>query len=141
MWGRIIAWLFGTQMGRGVVLAGSVAIGAGISWYVFSEHYEQIGYEKCKAEQQADKDKANIAQQQENEEKEKLGSDIAKKAGEEAADVIKQADNSNTTTKKEIEDVYSKPAVTAPVALGSCSHPVDKRVQERIDRAVEAANR
>lgn len=140
MWAGIMKWLFGTAMGRGVLLGGSISIGIAAGWYLFSSHYEDKGYQKCQAEQLEAINKGNVKQAQENAEKDKLGSEIAQAATEGAEAVVKEADDNAVSTKEEIKDVYKKPPATAPVALGSCVHPVDQRVQDRIDRAVRQAN-
>jgi hypothetical protein len=140
MWTRIAGWLFGTAMGRGVLLGGSISIGIAAGWYLFSSHYETKGYEKCQSEQLEAIAKGNVKQANENAEKDKLGSEIAQEALDDAAGVVKEADNNAISTKEDIKDVYKKPPATAPVSFGSCVHPVDQRVQDRIDRAVRQAN-
>lgn len=140
MTGKLIAWAFGTPMGRGFTLATALAIGVFVSWYAFSSHYEAAGYAKCQAEHTDVLNKANVDQANKNAKNDKTSSQIAKDAGTAAADVIWGADNHAQEAKKEIHDVYEKPPVTAPVSLGSCVHPVDERVQERIDKALDRAN-
>lgn len=140
MTGKVIAWLFGTAMGRGVLLGLTLAIGVAGSWFLFAKHYDGEGYARCKAEQQAALNKANAEQAAENERKSLLGSEIAKDASEKAEGVVARADDDRTSTNEEITDVYEKPPATAPVAFGSCVHPVDPRVQSRIDDAVREAN-
>jgi sRNA-binding protein len=141
MFSSIIAWLFGTKTGRTVLLCGAIAAGAVASWYAFSSHYDAQGYARCQGEHAAALNKANVEQARENAERAKTGSQIGQKAADNAQDVVRDADTAATTTKKDIHDVYKKPPVTAPVALGSCVHPVDPRVQKRIDSAIREANR
>lgn len=140
MTAKIIAWLFGTAMGRGVLLGASISIGIAAGWYIFSSHYETVGYNKCQSEHQEALNKANTEQAEENARKNELGSAIAKDAAENAANVVKDAEQNTTTTKEGISDAYKDPPRTAPVVLGSCVHPVDDRVQDRIDAAVRKAN-
>jgi hypothetical protein len=137
----IIAWLFGTKTGRTVLLCGAVAAGAAASWYAFSSHYDAQGYARCQSEHAAALNKANAKQDRENIERAKTGSQIGQEAAGNAQNVIHDADAAATTTKEDIHNVYKKPVATAPVALGSCVHPLDPRVQKRIDRAVSEANR
>lgn len=140
MWAVSAKWLFGTAMGRGVLMGGSAAIGVALGVYAFSSHFEDKGYERCKGEQAAALNDANEKQAEENAAKDKLGTEIAQQAATEAEAVVKSADTNAITTKEQIKDVYKKPPTTAPVALGSCVHPLDDRVQDRIDRAVRQAN-
>lgn len=141
MFSGIAAWLVGTATGRSVMVGGGIALGVLAGWYLFSSHYESRGYQRCQNEQLVDINKANASQAAENAAKDKLGSEIARDAADAAAGVIKEADKNAVSSKEEISDVYKRPPSTAPVALGSCVHPVDKRVQDRIDRAVKQANR
>lgn len=140
MTAKIIAWLFGTAMGRGVLLGASISIGVAAGWYIFSSHYETVGYNKCQSEHQEALNKANAEQAAENARKNELGSAIAKDAAENADATVKDADANTTTTKEGISDAYKDPPRTAPVSIGSCVHPVDDRVQDRIDAAVREAN-
>lgn len=140
MWAAAMKWLFGTAMGRGVLLGGSISIGMVAGWYLFSSHYEQKGYKQCQTEQLEAINEANAKTARENAAKDKLGSEIAQGALDDAANVVKEADNNAISTKEDIKDVYKKPPATAPVSFGSCVHPVDQRVQDRIDRAVRQAN-
>ena len=134
-------WLLGTATGRGVLIGGGIMIGMVIGWYAFSSHYETEGYNKCKAEYADAQAKADAAQATKNAANDAASSDITKgttKAGEQ---VVAAADKANTEAKKEIEYVYRDPPQTAPVAFGSCVHPVDNRVQQEIGEAVRSANR
>lgn len=136
----IITWLFGTPMGRGVALGLSLAIGAAVSWYFFSSHYEKEGYDKCQAEHTAAQGQANADQAKKNDDNNKTSSEIGQAASAAAGTVVKDADHDAASAKKDIHDVYKQPPATAPLALGSCAHPLDKRVQERIDGAIREAN-
>ena len=133
-------WLLGTATGRGVLIGGAISIGMALGWYVFSSHYEKEGYAKCKAEYAEAQAKADAEQARKNAANDAASSDITKgttKAGEQ---VVAAADKANTEAKKEIEYVYRDPPQTAPVAFGSCVHPVDNRVQQEIGEAVRSAN-
>ena len=125
---------------RGAVMVALAGIAAGLLWGAFASHYREQGRLECEAAQRAAVDKANREQQKANEEQQEQSDELADAATEAAEDAVAEIDNESVTTKKEITDVYRDPPATAPVVLGSCVHPVDDRVQDRIERAVEAAN-
>ena len=140
MWTKAIAWLFGTPTGRGVLIGLCVAVGVGIAWLAFSSHYESAGYERCQREHAKAQAKANSEQARKNEQQVNAGLGIAKNADARAANAISEADKKSSDAKEDIKRVYKEPPTTAPLAIGSCVHPLDERVQERVDAAVRAAN-
>lgn len=139
MWATAIKWLFGTAMGRGVLMGGSIAIGMALGWWAFSTHYYNQGVAECQAGRATDTNAANVAQGEQNIANNKTSSDIAKETDAEAVKVAEDAEKAKSESKETIENVYKKPPVTAPVAIGSCVHPVDERVQDRISKARAAA--
>lgn len=136
----IITWLFGTATGRGVLLGGSIAIGLALGWWLFSSYYESQGYQRCKSEQAEALNRANVEQAKKNAESDKASAEVGQQTADAANTVVRDADAGTSTAKETIEDVYAKPPSTAPLALGSCVHPVDQRVQDDIDAAVRRAN-
>lgn len=139
MWIALLKWLFGTAMGRGVVLGGSVAIGMLIGWYAFSTHYYNEGVASCQLKRVSDTNAANVAQGEKNIANNQTSTQIAKQTDEEAAKVVEDAEQARQETKESVNEIYRKPPVTAPVSIGSCVHPLDDRVQSRIDEARDAA--
>ena len=139
MWVKMITWVFGTAVGRGVLLGGCIAIGVGLGWYAFSTHYYNKGMAACQARRMADANAANVAQGEKNIANNQTASEIGKVADAEAAKVAADAEAAKNDSKETIRDVYKKPPVTAPVAVGSCVHPLDERVQDRIGAARAAA--
>ncbi len=140
MTARIIAWLFGTAIGRGVVIGLGCAAGFAAAWWIFSSHYDAVGYQRCKDEQIEAINRANVEQAEKNAENDKASAEVGQQTADAANKVVREASDDAAKTKETIEDVYTKPPVTAPVALGSCVHPVDERVQDDIDAAVRRAN-
>ena len=140
MTAAIIKWLFGTAMGRGVLLGGSIAIGLALGWWLFSSYYDSQGYQRCKDEQIEALNQANVEQAAKNTANDKASAEVGQQTADAANKVVRDADAGTTTAKETIEDVYAKPPSTAPLALGSCVHPVDQRVQDDIDAAVRRAN-
>ena len=140
MTAAIVKWLFGTAMGRGVLLGGSITIGLALGWWLFSSYYDSQGYQRCKSEQIEALNRANVEQAKKNAESDKASAEVGQQTADAANTVVRDADAGTTTAKETIEDVYAKPPSTAPLALGSCVHPVDQRVQDDIDAAVRRAN-
>lgn len=140
MTAAIVKWLFGTAMGRGVLLGGSITIGLALGWWLFSSHYDSQGYQRCKSEQIEALNRANVEQAKKNAESDKASAEVGQQTADAANTVVRDADAGTSTAKETIEDVYAKPPSTAPLALGSCVHPVDQRVQDDIDAAVRRAN-
>lgn len=136
----MIAFMLGTRLGQTITLALAISLAVGLSWWAFSSHYTGVGYEKCQGEHAAALAKANADQAAKNAENDRTSAEIGNQAADDAADVAKKADAGEAGAKEIVDDVYSKPAQTAPVALGSCVHPVDQRVQDAIDAAVRRAN-
>lgn len=132
----ILDFIFGTAIGRTLLVVGLVAG----CWWAFSSHYIEQGKIECRAEYAEAQNKANADQIDENNRKEQAGNEIAKDADQAAEELVKETDHDVVSTKEEIRDVYKAPPATAPIALDSCVHPLDERVQERIDGAVRQAN-
>lgn len=139
MWATAIAWLIGTKAGRSVALALALLVGVLLSWWAFSSHYYDQGYAACQSGRATDTNAANVAQGEQNIANNKTSSELAKEADAEAIRVVEDAEKAKTESKETVSDVYKKPPVTAPVAIGSCVHPVDDRVQDRISKARAAA--
>jgi Tfp pilus assembly protein PilX len=108
--------------------------------HLFAKKHYNLGVAACNAQHLADEAVANQRQAMENERKNKLASQIANAADKQGEDVIRDTATDLNKTKETTADVYAKPPTTRPVAVGSCVHPVDKRVQARIDAAVDSAN-
>lgn len=138
---KILAWLFGTAMGRGLLLGGSISLGVAVGWWLFSSHYEKAGYAKCQSEHAAAQGKANEKQAKQNIEDNRTSDEVGRGIADGVAGVINEADKKTAETKETVHHVYRDPPRTAPVSFGSCVHPLDPRVQEGIDAAVSRASR
>lgn len=132
----VLAWLFNTKLGQALVALIIIAL----CWWGFSSHYDNIGYQRCQTEQAAAVAKANVDQAKKNDERNTAASEIAKDATEAATEVTTQADTTSAKTIEVIRYVYRDRPTSAPVAFGSCAHPLDDRVQRRLDEAVNRAN-
>lgn len=139
MWTKAVLWLFGTAMGRGVLLGSSLMIGAGLSWWLFADHYYDKGKTDCELGRAVDTNEANVAQGEQNAANNATSSEVGKTADAEAAKLAEEAERAKHETKETVDEIYRKPPVTAPVAVGSCMHPLDDRVQQQIERARAAA--
>lgn len=139
MWAPAIAWLVGTKAGRSVALAVALLLGALLSWWAFSSHYYDQGVAACQSGRATDTNAANVAQGEQNIANNKTSAELAKEADSEAVKVVEDAEKAKSESKETVSDVYKKPPVTAPIAIGSCVHPLDDRVQDRISKARAAA--
>lgn len=139
MWKKVIARLFGTAMGRGVLLGASMSIGALVSWYAFKTHYYDAGFQACQLGRVTDTNAANVAQGKQNTANNEASSEAGKLADAEAAKVAADAEAAKQDSQETVHEVYKKPPVTAPIVVGSCVHPLDERVQDRIGAARAAA--
>src|SRR3546814_5564724 len=92
MWTKVITWLFGTAMGRGVLLGASMSIGAFVSWYAFKTHYYDTGFQACQLGRATDTNEANVAQGEQNAANNETSSEAGKLADVEAAKVAAEAE-------------------------------------------------
>lgn len=132
----VLAWLFNTKLGQALVALIIIAA----CWWGFSSHYTKVGYEQCQTEQRDAVAKANVDQAAKNEDRNDTASEIAKEASEAATAVTTEADTSSAKTTEVIRYVYRDRPTSAPVVIGSCAHPLDDRLQKRLDEAVNRAN-
>ena len=132
----IIAWLFGTKLGRSVLLASVIATTVLVTYQVV----EQKGYDRCKAEWNAAIADANVKTIDEQNERDAKSSDITQGARASNEENIQAIDEKADKSKETVNDVYDQPPRTQPVAYGSCVHPVDDRVQQEIERGYREAN-
>ena len=136
---KVLAWLLGTATGRGVLIGGSITIGLAAGWWAFSSHYYDKGKAECEAARAVDTNAANVAQGEKNAAANQTSSGISSAADAAAQTAVTEAQKDNQSAKETIDETYRKPPVTAPVVIGSCVHPVDDRVQDRIQAARAAA--
>lgn len=137
----MIEWFIATKTGRAVALGIAVAASVGVSWWAFSSHYERVGYRKCQEAYAKAVETANKQQLAKNDANDKTSAKVGQKTADNVAQSNKAADNAAGKNKETINDVYAKPIRTAPVALGSCVHPVDARVQDAIESATNRARK
>lgn len=139
MWSIAVKWLFGTSMGRGVLLGCSLMVGAGASWWLFSDHYYEKGKTDCQLDQLRDTNVANVAQGERNAANNVTSSQIGQESAKAGNAAVDDAVKAAETSKEKVDVVYRDPPATAPVAYGSCVHPVDDRVQQQFEQARAAA--
>jgi hypothetical protein len=132
----VLAWLFNTKLGQALVALIIIAA----CWWAFSSHYTGVGYDLCQQEHRDAVAEANVEQSKENEELNKAASDIAKAAADAATRINDESDAESEKTTEVIRYVYRDRPTSAPVSFGSCAHPLDQRVQQQLDEAVNRAN-
>ena len=136
---KVLAWLLGTATGRGVLIGGSITLGLALGWWFFSGHYYDKGKTDCDLARVSDANAANVAQGEQNAANNQTASAIGQETAKAGDAVIDQVNNTVETGKEKIRVVYRDPPVTAPVAPGSCVHPVDDRVQDQFEQARASA--
>lgn len=132
----IIAWLFGTKLGRAVLLLSTIAITVVITYNIV----EQRGYDRCKAEWDRSIADANVKVIDEQNERDAKSSDISQDARASNQTNVQAIDKQAEKSEEVVNDVYDQPPRTKPLAYGSCVHPVDDRVQQEIERGYRQAN-
>jgi hypothetical protein len=137
---KVLTWFITSKYGLAILASLLLAGGMMLGTHLFAKKHYNLGVAACNAQHLADEAVANQRQAIENERKNKLASQIANAADKQGEDVIRDTATDLNKTKETTADVYAKPPTTRPVAVGSCVHPVDKRVQARIDAAVDSAN-
>lgn len=137
----ILAWFLNTSFGRTVLLSTVIAITAGTCWWGLSSHYKEVGRQECQDAHDKDLADANLAQAGKNLKSDNTSAAVGQQAVASTNKAIQGADAKAATTNQEIRDAYRQPPKTAPLALGSCVHPLDERVQAGIDGAVNRANK
>ena len=138
---KVLAWLLGTKIGRTILATLAVCLVVWLSWLGFSAHYYNAGVVSCQLGLATDTNAANVAQGEKNAANNQTSSEVGRDTVDNVNAVINESDTQTSDAKETIRYVYRDAPRTAPVALGSCVHPVDDRVQERIDDAVRRASR
>lgn len=136
----IVAWFLTTPMGRTVAAALLISLSFGLSWWAFSDHYYDKGVDACNASHAKKQNDANTRQAALNNQSNATSSTVANAADKAGATVTAKVEKAVTEGKENVRIIYRDAPRTAPIALGSCVHPVDKRVQSRLEAARSAAN-
>jgi hypothetical protein len=129
-------FLLNTRLGQALILLAVL----GLAWWGFSRHYYNAGYEARTAVYAAEQAKANVDLIARERARDATSSEISKHTDKTAAAAVADTQAATAATKEVIHVVYRDRPTTQPVSPGSCVHPVDSRVQDRIDRAVREAN-
>lgn len=132
----IITWLFGTKLGRTVLMFGTIAITVIITYNVV----EQRGYDRCKREWDRSIADANVKVIDEQNKRDATSSGITQGTRASNEENVQAVDTAAEKSEGVINDVYDKPPRTQPIAYGSCVHPVDQRVQDEFERGYHQAN-
>ena len=137
----IVTWFLTTPLGRTLLLSLVIAITIGACWWGLSSHYKEIGRQECQAAHDKKLADSNVSQAAANTKSDNTSAAVGQQAVASTNKALQGADTKAATTKQEIRDAYRQPPKTAPIALGSCVHPLDERVQAGIDGAVNRANK
>jgi D-lyxose ketol-isomerase len=130
-----------SKLGLSILFGLGISIAVGLTyWSVRNDAYKD-GYAACQAENAAAVAKADREQAKREDAQRKDASTIAKESTAAASVATRDVDEATATTREITHVVYRDPPTTQPVVSGSCVHPLDERVQQRIGEAVESANR
>jgi len=131
------AFFLNTRLGQSILLALGMLIAGGVAY----RWADSNGYDRCQAEHARAVAAANV-EVYDGQVKRDAGSLDAGKAADEAADAaVAAVDEKINETEEKVHVIYRDRPATAPVAPGACVHPVDPRVQDGIESAVDRANR
>lgn len=133
---KILAWLFGTRAGQVLVLALLIA---GLIFGLKSCGKKE-GYEQAQVEQAVATGKANVKEHDRQVERDQTSAAITSDTNKKAEEAVATSEKNTTELKEKVRDVYGQKPKTAPVAVGVVLHPLDERVQDAINRAVDQAN-
>jgi hypothetical protein len=138
-----MGFFLNTRLGQSLLLAAGISVAVGLTYWLVSSRAYDRGYAACQAQHAAAVDKANREQAKAEDAQRQGATEIAKTADASAQAATRAADEATHVTREVIDDVYREPPKTNPVVFGACVqlHPVDDRVQRRIDEAVDSANR
>lgn len=133
-------WFITSKIGLSIILAVGIVASAAITYHVISKRAYERGVADERGRNIAAVAAANVKQAAENERKNRESSEIANEADKKGQAAANDVDTKTNQTKEVIRYVYHDAPRTKPVAPGSFVHPVDRRVQDRIDAAVDQAN-
>ena len=136
-----MTWLIATKTGRTILAALVLAIIVLLCWWGFSSHYTEVGRKACEAEHEKAAHAADVRQEATNSSNDKTSAAVGQKTADEVAATVAKADENAAANKKDIRNAYKKPVTTAPIALGSCVHPVPDSVQDAIESAAKRARK
>lgn len=138
--GSILTWFITSKWGITILLAVALAAGSLITYKLVVDRAFDRGVAKCRGELLAATALENQRQARLNVQRNTAASEIANAADAAGADVVRETDAATNDAKETIHVVYRDRPATKPVAPGSCVHPVDKRVQDKLSEAFNSAN-
>lgn len=136
----MLNFFLNTRLGQSLLLTGGIAAAVGLTYWLVSSRAYDRGYAACQAEKAEAIGKANLEQAGQEQTQREGATDIAKASDTAAADATRVADALTNHTNEVIHETFREPPHAQPAA-GSCVRPVERRVQDRLDAAVDSANR
>lgn len=138
MIGLALNWLITSRLGQTIILAAAISATAFlVHWYVDSKAYAR-GITDCTAQHAAATAQANLEQAAREKKQREGASEIAKDTDTAVVETVTELETASNETKEIIRYVYRDPPT--PTAVACVPSSLDPRVQERIDRAVDASN-
>jgi predicted lipid-binding transport protein (Tim44 family) len=133
------AWLLNTKLGRTIGAAALIAITAFAVWHYVDSRAFQRGQDDVQAKWDASVASARQRAAQHTAAQTDEGAKVAATATQAASEAHASVVKTDTETKEVIRYVYRDRPTTAPVQPGSLVHPLDPRVQDRIELGVDQA--
>lgn len=138
MIGNIGLWFINTRLGQACLLAIALTIAITLTAHIIDARAYDRGVADCNAKHLKEQNDANLAQNAANLKRTGEGTKIGQKASAAAAEVSTDVAKNTNETKEVIRNVYIK--VPGPPVAAVCNRPVDERVQQRFDAAVDRIN-
>jgi hypothetical protein len=135
----LLLWFINTRLGQSLLLAAAIVLAAFVTYKVIDHSAFRRGELACQSSHMASEAIANQNQAKKEQAQRVDASKIASKADAAAEAVVEETTNFTHETKEVIRNVYRDPPKSQPLP-GSCSRPLDQRVQARFDEAVDRAN-
>lgn len=132
----MIAFFLDTRIGQAILLAVGMLIAGGLAY----RWADGNGYDRCQAEHALAVADANVETYNAQVKRDAGSLDAGKAADKAGAEAVAEVDQQTQQTEEKVHVIYRDRPATAPVASGSCVHPVDPRVQDGIESAVDRAN-
>lgn len=133
-------WFIDSRLGQIILLSLALLAAVLLTYWTIDSRAYRRGELACESAHMATTAIANQKQARENDRKNRLASTIATQFTEAGEAAAQKTDVTTNETKGVIRNVYRKPPQNKPLVPGSCARPLDERVQERIDQAIDRAN-
>ena len=133
-------WLINSRLGQILLLSMAIVAAILLTYWTIDHRAYRRGELACQSAHMGATAIANQKQAREEQAQRVAATEIAKDSDTKAAETIAETTNFTHKTKEVIRDAYRNPPKSKPLP-GSCARPLDAGVQQRLDEAVDRANR